>query len=105
MTKVVANPEVTAVALASLVKLVRLLGAELVAGSHRDDIDVFEKCVREKLHANVNGVSSEATAAGVALAHSLIEPILRALRVQAQEATGLQSVSQELFATPAQKLH
>jgi hypothetical protein len=105
MTKVVANPEVTAVALASLVKLVRLLGAELVAGSHRDDIDVFEKCVREKLHANVTGVSAEATAAGVALAHSLVEPILRTLRVQAQEAASPQSISQQESAPPAHKLH
>lgn len=105
MTKVVANPEVAAVALASLVKLVRLLGAELVAGSHRDDIDLFEKCVREKLHANVTGVSSEATAQGVALAHSLVEPVLRALRVQAQEAAAPQSMSPNLFAPLAQKLH
>ena len=85
MPKIVENPEVNAVALASLVKLVWLLGGELVAGTHRDDVTLLEKCVREKLHASVNGISPEATAAGVALAHSLVEPILRALRVQAEK--------------------
>ncbi len=85
MTKINADPEITTVALASLVKLVRLLGAELVAGTHRDDIDVLERCVRQKLHASVEGISPEATAAGVALAHSLVEPVLRALRIQAQQ--------------------
>jgi hypothetical protein len=105
MTKVVTNPEVATVALASLTKLVRLLGAELVAGTHRDDIDLFEKCVREKLHANVDGISSEATAAGVALAHSLVEPVLRALRAQAQEATAPKTVTHSAFAGPASKLH
>ena len=85
MATITSNPEVTTVALASLVRMVRLLGAELVAGRHRDDIDLFEQCVRAKLHANVEGISGEATAEGVALAHGLIEPVLRVLREQAAE--------------------
>jgi hypothetical protein len=74
------GPETATVALASLAKLIGLLGAELVVGRHRDDIDVFEQCVRAKLFAHVEGVSREATAEGVALAHALVEPVLRDLR-------------------------
>ncbi len=67
--------------------MIKLLGAELVAGTHRDDIDLFEKKVREKLFANVDGISAVSTAAGVALAHSLVEPVLRDLRAQVVEKT------------------
>lgn len=68
------------VALASLVKMINLLGAEMLVGKYREDIDVFESCVRAKLFANVEGVSPEATAAGVAMAHSLVDPVLKNLR-------------------------
>jgi hypothetical protein len=75
----VENAEVR-VAMASLVKMISLLGAELLVGKHREDIDLFESCVRAKLFAHVEGVSPEATAAGVALAHSLMDPVLKDLR-------------------------
>ena len=68
------------VALASLVKMINLMGAEMLVGKYREDIDVFENSVRAKLFANVQGVSPESTAAGVALAHSLVDPVLRHLR-------------------------
>jgi len=68
------------VALASLVKMINLMGAEMLVGKYREDIDVFENSVRAKLFANVEGVSPESTAAGVALAHSLVDPVLRHLR-------------------------
>ena len=68
------------VALASLVKLINLIGAEMLVGRYREDIDVFESCVRAKLFAHVEGVTPEQTAEGVALAHSLVEPVLRSLR-------------------------
>ena len=45
------------VAIASLVKLINLLGAEMLVGKHRDDVDAFEQSVRAKLYANVQGVS------------------------------------------------
>lgn len=93
MSMIVPTQEANTVALASLVKLVGLLAAELVAGKHRDDIDLLEKCVRQKLHASVEGISSEATAEGVALAHSLVEPVLRSLRVRAREAPPRQQIS------------
>ena len=105
MTQRVENPEINAVALASLVKLVWLLGGELVAGSHRDDINLLEKCVREKLHASVNGISPEATAAGVALAHSLVEPVLCALRVQAEKVAWPQGIPQAANASSRSTLN
>src|ERR1700728_2177139 len=78
------------VAIASLVKLVSLLGAELLVGKHRDDIDEFEQSVRAKLFAHVQGASPQDTAAGVALAHSLVEPVLASLRERVRQ---LQSAS------------
>ncbi len=86
------------VALASLVKMINLLGAELLVGKHREDIDVFESAVRAKLFAHVEGVSPEATAAGVALAHNLIDPVLKSLRarvvgLQAAEAGAVEAKS------------
>jgi hypothetical protein len=84
MTKRVENADVATVALASLVKMIGLLGAELVVGTHNDDIDLIETSIRAKLHATVEGVSPEATAEGVALAHRLVEPILRDLRARAE---------------------
>src|SRR5579875_1010238 len=49
------------VALASLVRMVQLLGAEMLVGKYREDIDVFESCVRAKLFAHVEGVAPDAT--------------------------------------------
>jgi hypothetical protein len=68
------------VAFAALVKMIDLMGAEMLVGKYREDIDVFENCVRAKLFAHVEGVSAESTAAGVALAQSLVDPVLRRLR-------------------------
>ncbi|MCW2275441.1 hypothetical protein GJ654_13500 [Rhodoblastus acidophilus] len=78
------NPiEVANVTLASLVKLVGLLSAELVVGKYREDIDVLESAIRRKLFATIPGASSEATAEGVALAHKLLDPMFRDLRARA----------------------
>jgi hypothetical protein len=76
------------VAIASLVKLINLLGAEMLVGKHRDDFDAFEQSVRAKLYANVQGATPEDTAAGVALAHSLIEPVLANLRERVKQVQG-----------------
>ena len=96
------DPGETKVAFASLVKLINLLGAEMLVGKYREDIDVFESCVRAKLFAHVEGVSNEATAAGVALAHSLVDPVLKQLRerVRVMHATQTAAVS-----TQAPTLH
>jgi hypothetical protein len=84
------------VAIASLVKLINLLGAEMLVGKHRDDVDAFEHSVRAKLFANIEGISTEDTAAGVALAHTLIEPVLANLRQRVRQ----QQAAQPPFASP-----
>lgn len=76
----ISDPGEARVAFASLVKMINLLGAELLVGKYREDVDLFEFCVRAKLFAHVDGVSPELTAAGVALAHGLVEPVLKQLR-------------------------
>jgi hypothetical protein len=88
VSKIVEKPEVATVALASLVKMVGLLGAELTVGAHRDDIDLVEACIRTKLFASVEGVSAEDAGAGVALAQRLVDPVLRALRARAEAMRG-----------------
>ncbi len=100
MARNVEDVDATAVALASLVKMVGLLCAELVVGSHRDDIDLIESCVRAKLHASVNGVSPVSTAAGVALAHQLVEPVLRELRERAKNLPALKSPEIQVSGAP-----
>jgi hypothetical protein len=75
--------QVANVTLASLVKLVSLLSAEMVVGKYREDIDQLESAVRRKLFATVAGATSEATAEGVALAHRLLDPMFRDLRARA----------------------
>ena len=93
------------VALASLVKMINLLGAELLVGKYREDIDVFEACVRAKLFAAVDGVSSELTAAGVALAHSLIDPVLKHLRERVRTLHAAESAAMVEQTTMARRLN
>ena len=52
---------------------------------YREDIDLIERCVRTKLFAQVDGVSAGDHAAGVALAHSLVEPVLKDLRERVEK--------------------
>lgn len=74
------------VTLAALVNIIRLLGNELVAGQHRDDVELVERAIRTKLNkVNVANVSPEAMAAGLAQAHNLISPALSAMRKAAAE--------------------
>jgi hypothetical protein len=75
--------QVANVTLASLVKLVGLLSAEMVVGKYREDIDQLEAAIRRKLFATIPGASTEATAEGVALAHRLLDPMFRDLRARA----------------------
>lgn len=110
MTKFVEDSEVATVALATLTKMVSLLAAELVVGAHNDDIDRLETAIRTKLFAAVDGVSSEATAAGVALAHRLVEPVLRDLRARvearaAETAATARATKSERKAPQSRKLN
>ncbi|HUO55680.1 MAG TPA: hypothetical protein VMU18_13105, partial [Rhodoblastus sp.] len=47
-------------------------------------INLIESSIRAKLFATIPGASPESTAAGVALAHRLVEPVLRDLRQRAE---------------------
>src|SRR3954471_13345034 len=72
------------VTLAALLHLVRLLSAELVAGKHREDINLVESAIRAKVNQiAVQGVSAEAVARGLAYAHELLGPVLSNVRAQA----------------------
>src|ERR1700679_1524921 len=93
------------VALASMVKMINLIGAEMLVGKYREDIDVFESCVRAKLFANVEGVSAEATAAGVALAHSLVDPVLKNLRERVRNLHAAENVALAERAAVAHRLN
>lgn len=75
------------VAIAALTNLIRLMGAELVAGTHRDDISRFEQAMRAKVGAVVvEGCTPENADAGVALARAHIERVLTQVRSQARSA-------------------
>ena len=74
------------VALAALANLVRLMGAELVAGRHRDDIDVLERAVRTKIITPIDGCSPDVTQSGLALAAAHVERALAQIRAQADAA-------------------
>ena len=93
------------VALASLIKMVNLLGAEMLVGKYREDIDVFESCVRAKLFAHVEGVNPEETAAGVALAHSLVDPVLRQLRERVRHLHAAETAAMAEQATHSHRLN
>jgi len=91
--------------------MVSLLAAELVVGKHSDDINLIESCVRQKLFATVDGIAAEPTAAGVALAHRVVEPVLRDLRARvearalAQSAVAAAPVEQSKKGGDANRLH
>ena len=71
------------VALASLLRVIDNLGGEVLMGERRG-VEAFEAHVRSICFAHLDGVSAAETAAGVALAHALVEPILLRLRHRAQ---------------------
>lgn len=75
------------IAIAALTNLVRLIGAELVAGRHRDDLGQLEQAVRAKVGAvTVLGCAPEVADAGLALARSHAEQALSQIRAQAMAA-------------------
>lgn len=83
------------VALAALTNLIRLMGAELVAGRHRDDLDLFEKAVRDRLgSAPAPACSLDVAEAGLQLAGRCIEQALAQVRAQATAAQPTRSMLQ-----------
>ena len=76
------NGDTIQVALASLLRVIDRLGARAL-GERPGDVDELEREVRSTLFAHLEGVAPAETAAGVVLAHTLVEPILRRLRDRA----------------------
>jgi hypothetical protein len=74
------------VTIAALANMVGLLCAELVAGQHRDDINMLESAVRSKLNVAVNDATTEILAAGLKRAHEVLTPVLTSVRARAAVA-------------------
>jgi hypothetical protein len=73
------------VAIAAILHLLRLAGAELVLARHDLDPTQFERAVRAKLDQFTSPTANpEARAAGVAFARHLVEQVLTQIRAQAE---------------------
>jgi hypothetical protein len=66
--------------------LIRLLCAELVAGSHHDNFDAVEGAVRSRINIDIPGASPQALAEGIRRAHEVLTPVLLHVRAQAHAA-------------------
>lgn len=77
------------VALAALTNLVRLMGAELVVGRHRDDLGLVERSMRDRIASTaVAACPPETAEAGLQLAARCIEQALAHIRSQAHALDG-----------------
>jgi hypothetical protein len=88
------SPEAT-VTVSVLLNLIRLLGAELVAGEHRDQVDRVVAAILTKASATPlpDHTSDEAARIGIAEARSLLMPVVARIRVQAERARLLDAVA------------
>ncbi|MCJ2132666.1 hypothetical protein MKK69_01040 [Methylobacterium sp. J-026] len=85
MTDSICDPK--DVALAALTNMIRLMGAELVAGRHRDDLGLFMRAVQDRLAASPTpACSPDVAEAGLQVAARCIEQALVQVRAQAQAA-------------------
>jgi len=73
---------------AALLHLVRLLGAELVAGKHRDDVEEIIRAIDRKIEQTplTRGIDVNDARAGFLAARKALAPVCKALRSQAAEA-------------------
>jgi len=83
------------------------MGTELVAGRHRDDIDLFEQAVRGKLASTPTPACSlEVAEAGLQLAGRCIEQALAQVRAQALSKAEADEQEPTMTARPTKtKLH
>jgi hypothetical protein len=77
-----------AVAIATLLHLIKLMGAELVAGQHRDDVELLVKAIDSKLDTVQlpPGISASDSAEGMKLTRGLLAPVLAELRTRSEMA-------------------
>ena len=78
----------TEAALVALLHLIRLMGAELVAGQHRDDVEVLVKAVETKLRSArfPADMPNQDIVNGLDLAQARLRPILEELRARSENA-------------------
>ncbi len=71
-----------------LLNLIRLLGAELVAGEHRDRVDRVVNAILAKASATPlpDSIPQEAARIGIAEARSLLMPVIERIKIQAERA-------------------
>jgi hypothetical protein len=88
------TPEAT-VTVTVLLNLIRLLGAELVAGEHRDRVDRVAAAILLKAGTAPlpEGTSQEAARIGIAEAKSLLLPVIERIKIQAERAQLLDAVT------------
>jgi hypothetical protein len=81
------TPEAT-VTVTVLLNLIRLLGAELVAGEHRDRVDRVVNAILAKASATPlpEPTTPEAARIGIAEARSLLMPVIERIKIQAERA-------------------
>lgn len=93
--------EVTIIALA---RMVHLLSAELVAGTHRDEFCKLEQAMRARIEQiDIVGLPSETIAEGVTEARNVVEQVLE--KVRAQVAALPQSSSAMAEKSSGQYIH
>jgi hypothetical protein len=80
-----ALPEAGSAAIAALLHLIRLMGAELVLAQPGCETERFEKAVRTKIEQFTSPTANQgARDAGLAFARHLVEQVLTQIRAQAQ---------------------
>jgi hypothetical protein len=87
------TPEAT-VTVMVLLNLIRLIGAELVAGEHRDRVDRVVNAILAKASATPlpDSTSQEVARVGIAEARSLLMPVIERIKIQAERAKLLDAV-------------
>jgi hypothetical protein len=92
----VALSEAGGVAVAALLHLVRLMGAEIVLARRDCDPTAFEQAVRAKLNQfNSPTGNKRAIDAGISFAHSLVDQVLSQIRAQAELKRTLRDASNQ----------
>ncbi len=94
-------PEAATVTLASLVNLLRLMGAELVMMQPESGTERFEQAVRAKIHQFASPTTNQhAHEAGLAYAQHLMEQVLIQIRAQAEVKRSLAPAHREKTKEP-----
>lgn len=93
----------TRIALAALLHIIRLMGAELVAGQHRDDVELLVKAIETKLKTLQPPEKTLETdfVKGIELAHGLVRQIFDDLRDKSERAL----LRDQLLAAPTSQIH